>query len=101
MWIPDRESEGRVEQEVTPRSFEPITSDGITLRRNQSSVHQLLDKPREEPVPESSPVQPPEHQDLIHYLMLRQPKRNHFSNHLRVPVHEYADHEIGGLDPIP
>lgn len=39
VWMPDRESEARVEQEVAPRSFELITTDGVTLHRNQSSVH--------------------------------------------------------------
>ena len=58
--MPDRESEARVEQEVAPRSFELITSDGVTLRRNQSSLRRLPDKSQEEPLPEPAPVQPPE-----------------------------------------
>ena len=56
VWIPDRESEARVEQEVAPRSFEMIKSDGVAIRRNQTSVHRL---PEEETVPE----QPPEEQE--------------------------------------
>ena len=45
-----------LKQEVAPRSFEMITSDGVAIRRNQNSVHRL---PEEETVPE----QPPEEQE--------------------------------------
>jgi len=41
VWIPDRESKAVVDCEVAPRSYEFTTSEGSTVRRNQSSVQKL------------------------------------------------------------
>ena len=57
---PEIESEASIEQEVAPWSFELITSDGVAVRRNQSCVHRLPERPQEEPIPEQPPEQPPE-----------------------------------------
>ena len=46
VWMPDRETEAHVQRQVAPRSFELITNDGVTVRRNQSSVHRLPEKSR-------------------------------------------------------
>ena len=59
VWIPDRESEALVESEVAPRSYEFTTSDGSTVRRNQSSVRRLPGTPQnvqgeEEPTRDSA-----------------------------------------------
>ncbi len=59
VWIPDRESEALVESEVAPRSYEFTTSEGSTVRRNQSSVRRLPGTPQndqgeEEPTRDSA-----------------------------------------------
>ena len=46
VWIPDRESEALVGSEVAPRSYEFTTTDGSTVRRNQSSVRRLPESPQ-------------------------------------------------------
>ena len=69
VWMPDRESEVCIKQEVAPRSFELITSDGVAVRRNQSIVCRLPERPQEEPIPEQPPEETssgthePEHQE--------------------------------------
>ena len=52
MWMPDREVEAFVKREVAPRSFELITNDGVTVRRNQSGVRRLPEKSQEQSTPE-------------------------------------------------
>ena len=59
VWMPDRELEARVEQEVAPRSFKLTKSEGVAVRRNQNSVRRLPEKPQEQPTPEQPPTQPP------------------------------------------
>ena len=53
--MPDRESEACVEREVTPRSFELVTSEGVAVRRNQSSVRRLPQRPQEQQLPGQAP----------------------------------------------
>ena len=55
VWVPDRASEARVEQEVAPRSFELVTDGGVSVRRNQRSVRRLPPKPPEQSTSESTP----------------------------------------------
>ena len=54
VWMPDRETEAHVQRQVAPRSFELITNDGVTVRRNQSSVHRLPEKSPEQHAPEQN-----------------------------------------------
>ena len=48
VWMPDREEEAVVEEEVAPRSYDVSTSGG-TLRRNRRNLVQLPDELPEEP----------------------------------------------------
>ena len=51
VWLPDRQSEARVEDEVGPESFEVATSDGI-YRRNRRDLIRLPDTPEQDPDPD-------------------------------------------------
>lgn len=42
VWLPDRQTEGEVREEVTPRSYQIESSDG-TYRRNRKDIIRLPD----------------------------------------------------------
>ena len=52
--MPDRETEAHVQRQVARRLFELITNDGVTVRRNQSSVRRLPEKSPEQHAPEQN-----------------------------------------------
>ena len=55
MWIPARETEAVVEEEVAPRSYEVTTPSGVTVRRNRRDLVTIPRSSEGETLPDGLP----------------------------------------------
>ena len=59
MWLPERQQEATVEDEVAPESYALVTSEGGSYRRNRQAINKLPDlSPQVETATDTHPASP-------------------------------------------